>query len=526
MAKTVVHDQVDRILDESSAHVHSVIVQMDEPIAELQRFFDATTEALRRRQLTLSPRDLVPVSADVIRDEGTLSRSKRNKLRTASYATSSQIVLADVAQGITLERLRSAGLHALSSLLASDAVRAAMQSSIRRTRREPRSGELPTGFRQSWSSRSAVLRMTRDELSKLPDSAPNISGVFPNGQVTLPPVADVRTVPRAVEESASSVWGIEKIGALAAWGAYGTRGHRGREHPPIKVAVLDTGVDADHPELKGRVTQWAEFDADGALVSSKPHDSGKHGTHVCGTIAGCHPDAPSRGRPFIGVAPDVELMAGLVLKGGSGSYFQIISGLDWAIENGAEVINMSLGGVALEPDVLDIYTRSILNANQQGIPVVISIGNEGAQTSGAPGNDYFAFSVGATDYRDRPGGFSGGRTQIIRKSRFIPDDRLPLVYQKPEVSAPGVAVRSAIPGNKYATWNGTSMAAPHVAGALALLLAATEIRSVPAERRAFLLQDLITSSVEEIGEAGRDHRFGFGRLNVLRAISFAKDRGY
>ena len=217
---------------------------------------------------------------------------------------------------------------------------------------------------------------------------------------------------------------------------------------------------------------------------------------------------------------------GLVLKGGSGTYAQILAGMDWAIESGAEVINMSLGGVGFAPDVLDFYTRSIINANRIGIPVVVSIGNEGAQTSGAPGNDYFAFAVGATDYRDRPGGFSGGRTQVIEESRYIDDRYLPLIYSKPEVSAPGIAIRSCVPNNDYAVWNGTSMAAPHVSGALALLLAATEIRNIPAHRRAFVLQDLLVSSVEELGESGKDHRYRFGRINVLRAIAFAKEQGY
>lgn len=527
MANAVVQGQVERILDESSAHVHSVIVQMEEPIEELRRVFEASTEALRRRQLTLSPRELGPVSADIIRDEGRLSRSKLEKLRSASYAASSHVVLANTATNITLEQMRSAGLDVLSSLLESDVVRAAMESATRRTKRKIAvESELPPGFHQSWSSRSAVLRMTRGELSKLPESVPNVSGVFPNGQVKLPPIAEVKTVPREIVENASSAWGVEKVGALAAWGAYGTRGDPGQGFPPIKVAVLDTGVDAKHPELTGKIGQWAEFDVNGVRISSQPHDSEKHGTHVCGTIAGSHPNAANRGHSYIGVAPDVELLVGLVLRGGKGSYFQIIAGMDWAIASGAEVINMSLGEVSLEADVMDIYTRSILNANLQGVPVVISIGNEGAQTSGAPGNDCFAFSVGATDYLDRPGGFSGGRTQIIRKSRFIPPDQLPLVYSKPEVSAPGVAVRSCVPGNRYETWNGTSMAAAHVSGALALLLAATDIRLVPAQRRAFVLQDLISSSVEEIGEAGRDHRFGFGRINVLRAIAFARDQGF
>jgi subtilisin family serine protease len=158
---------------------------------------------------------------------------------------------------------------------------------------------------------------------------------------------------------------------------------------------------------------------------------------------------------------------------------------------------------------------------------VTAIGNEGSQTTGSPGNDLFAFSVGATDYLNRAAGFSGGRTHIIHQSTFIPPDNLPLPYSKPDVSAPGVAVTSSIPGGKWAAFNGTSMATPHVAGALALILSATQIREqVPDTERAFVLQDLLTGSAEELGEAGQNHRFGFGRIDVLRAIGFAIERGY
>ena len=520
--------QVESILDESesSDDEYSIIVQMEEPSGELQRVFRASAEALSRRQLTLSPRELLPANADLIRNTSKPSKSHQEKLRAISTSTSSQVALAAVGT-VALESMRTEGLRLLDPLFESDVVKSAQASSMERARREKFDQDRqPPGFRRSWSSRSAVLKMNRDGLSKLPKTVSGISGVFPNSQVSLPPVAEVTRVPREIEESPSSAWGIEKIGALSAWGAYGTRGNAVKGQPPIKVAVLDTGVDPNHSELNGKVRKWAEFDATGALVNSTAHDSSKHGTHVCGTIAGCHPGAPSNQHPLIGVAPDIELMVGLVLKQGKGTNFQIIAGMDWAIENGADIINMSLGGVSLEPDVRDIFSRSILNAKLRGIPVVISIGNEGAQTSGAPGNDYFALSVGATDYLDRAGGFSGGRTQIIRESRYIDDQYLPLIYSKPEVSAPGVAIRSCVPGNKYRMWNGTSMAAPHVSGALALLLASTQIRSIPAQRRAFVLQDLIMSSVEELGESGRDHRFGFGRINVLRAIAFAKDQGY
>lgn len=525
--KKHVREQVDRILDEEQGRIHSVIVQMEDQEEELRPIIEASTEALRRRLLTTSARELLPPTADIIRKETKLTSSDRRKLYAARETMTSQIALAAI-QSLTVDVLRSAGFNSIVQLMESDVVKRAMEAATRRSRKKNTYSELPNGFKTFWSSQSAVLKLGSDDLHKLPNSVQNISAIFPNRIVRLPPVVEATRIPQPISDNKTSAWGIEKIGALSVWGAYGTRGMPlMNPNRPIKVAILDTGVDPQHPELVDKVVDWAEFDENGDRVTgSIAHDSGEHGTHVCGTIAGGRSESPSNEYPLIGVAPEAKLMVGLVLKGGTGSYAQILAGLDWAIENGAEIINMSLSGFAFEPDVLDVYTRSILNANRLGIPVVVSIGNEGAQTSGPPGNDYFAFSVGATDHRDQPGGFSGGRTQLIRKSRYLPDEYLPLVYSKPEVSAPGVAVQSCIPGGKYATWNGTSMAAPHVSGALALLLAATDIRSVPAQRRASLLQDLLTSSVEELGESGKDHRFGFGRVNALRAIAFAKELGY
>lgn len=523
MMKKHIQEQVERILDEESGRVHSVIVQMESPNEELRALLEAGAEALQRRHLTTSARELIPPKADVIlKQEDALTSGDRRQLKATQETMTAQVAMAAV-QTMTMKSLRMAGMGVVTELMESAVVKGAIAAAINRSKYKDRP---PEGFRPFWSSQSAVLRLRRDDLHQLL-SVPHVSAVFPNRSVRLPPILEVKQIPQAVADYKTSAWGVEKIGALAAWGAYGTKGKHLSSGTAVKVAVLDTGVDPDHPELKGKVVDWAEFDQNGEWVeASQPHDSGEHGTHVCGTIAGSHPNTPIDGTPWIGVAPDVELAVGLVLKGGAGTYAQILAGIDWAIETGAEVINMSLGGVALEPDVLDLYTRSILNANRLGIPVVVSIGNEGAQTSGMPGNDYFAFAVGATDHNDLPGGFSGGRTQIIRESQYIPEEYWPLVYMKPDVSAPGVAIRSCIPKDGYAVWNGTSMAAPHVAGAIALLLAATNIRSVPQPRRAFLLQDLIVSSVEEIGESGKDHRYGFGRINILRAIAFAKEQGY
>ncbi|MCP4508045.1 MAG: S8 family serine peptidase, partial [Fuerstiella sp.] len=162
-----------------------------------------------------------------------------------------------------------------------------------------------------------------------------------------------------------------------------------------------------------------------------------------------------------------------------------------------------------------------------GIPVVCAIGNEGEQTSGLPGSDLFSLSVGATDSDDRVGGFSGGRTQIVFESDFLNSDDLPMPYIKPDLSAPGVAVFSSVPASGWSAFSGTSMATPHVAGAIALLLSATNIReTLDGASRAFTIQELITGSVDDIGESGQDCRYGFGRLDVLRAIDFAVRDGF
>jgi subtilisin family serine protease len=414
------------------------------------------------------------------------------------------------------EDLAAVGTTALQSLLQSDwvAAIASKRDPARRGGRSqrPRPVMFPT-------SGSAVMEMSRDELRELPTQVPNIADIFPNRTVRVPPVAKAADLPAVVEDNKANTWGLQATGALAAWGAFGTRGQGAR------IAVLDTGVDASHPDLKGKVDAFAEFNVNGELVTNKlsdSYDSDEHGTHCAGTIAGG--DASGR---WIGMAPEAKVLAGLVLKNGSGSDAQILAGMDWAIQNGAHVISMSLGGLRMTADVLDTYTRTIINANRVGIPVVVAVGNDGSQTGGSPGNDYFAFTVGATDFNDRAAGFSGGRTQIFVTSRFIQPQYLPLVYSKPEVAAPGVSVYSSIPGGSWAAWNGTSMATPHVAGAMALLLGEpTVIASEPTTQRANLLQSLLISTVKELGEAGQNHRFGYGRIDVLRALGYARELGY
>jgi subtilisin family serine protease len=511
--------QIQMIRDTAEGATSDVIIRMKRDDHEEDALINTLSAAFNRRRLSISARDFLPEIRKG-RDSAAPPRRASNRQSRTSLRlrpANPQSLATEVADAIntdgalnTIEGLRAASLDAIRPLLQSDAVQAA---------RAAVSGLLdrvvnPIPF---WTSGSAVLTVRSEDLDDIVRSVPGIEDIYPNRRLFVPPVAIPKKVPEAIEDNKASSWGIRRIGALASWGAYDARGKG------VLVGLLDTGVDPTHPDLAGKIAHWAEFDQWGVeVVGSTPRDSDQHGTHCAGTIVG----GRASGR-WIGVAPEAQIAAALVLDGKrGGTDAQILAGIDWAVNRGVDVISLSLGAFVLGPATPNTYTRAILSAMRVGIPVVAAIGNEGSQTSGSPGSDYFSFAVGATDQNDLAAGFSGGRTQIIQTSSYFPADALPLLYSKPDISAPGVAVYSAVPGKSWEHFNGTSMAAPHVAGAIALLLSATNIRAESPGGRAFLIQDLLTGASEELGEAGQNHRYGFGRLDILRAISFAKELGY
>ncbi|UED87317.1 S8 family serine peptidase [Streptomyces profundus] len=288
---------------------------------------------------------------------------------------------------------------------------------------------------------------------------------------------------------------VPRIGAPAAWDA-------GFDGTGVTVAVLDTGIDTTHPDLdEGKVVAAANFsDAEGV------EDRYGHGTHVASIAAG------SRGA-FTGVAPGVSLLNGKVLDDfGSGVESGIVAGMEWAVEHGADIVNMSLGGD--DTPGVDLLEEAVNRlSDETDVLFVLSAGNggPGPGTLGSPGSADAALTVGSVDRDDA----------LARSSSIGP--RVDDAALKPDLTAPGVGIAAAAAegswlaeggepaGEGYMHLSGTSMAAPHVAGAAALL--AQQHPDWTGER---LKAALVASSTPVAGYSAFQQ--GAGRTDVAAAI--------
>ena len=370
--------------------------------------------------------------------------------------------------------------------------------------------------RRFWIDNLILVQATPDVIREIA-ARPDVREVFDNFTVTLPPRPSDGG--HATLQQSAPVWdSIRKIGAKQVWSTYGFNG------TGVVVGGLDTGVDITHPDISGKMKTlnpadptypggWAEFDANGNVIpGTVPHDSDQHGTHTTGTAIG-----GSASGYAIGVAPGARLMHGLVIPGGSGTFAQVAGGMEWIIDpdnnpatnDGAQVVNMSLGGTGTYSEMV-VPTDNMVAAN---VFPSFSIGNSGpgASTTGSPGNVPSAYGVGATDSLDVIASFSSRGPVTWNYPPYVG------TWTKPDISAPGVTIFSSVPGGTWEStdWSGTSMAAPHVTGTVALMLQANPTLTV--EQTKLLLQQ----TAIDRGDPGMDNSYGWGRVNAFAAVSAA-----
>jgi serine protease AprX len=229
----------------------------------------------------------------------------------------------------------------------------------------------------------------------------------------------------------------------------------------IRIAVVDTGIDTAHPDFGGRIAGGS------SMIGGDYGDENGHGTHVAGIAAG---DGSASGQTYRGAAPRASLYVAKVLdRSGSGSMSGVMAGVEWAVDQGVHVINLSLGGSG-SSDGQDALSMTCNVAVSRGIVVCVAAGNAGpaSRTIGSPGAAADVITVGAVDRSDGVASFSSrGPTADGRT--------------KPDICFPGtdiVAARAAGTsmgrpiGERYTAASGTSMATPHASGLAALLLQA------------------------------------------------------
>ncbi|HEX4814986.1 MAG TPA: S8 family serine peptidase [Nonomuraea sp.] len=306
---------------------------------------------------------------------------------------------------------------------------------------------------------------------------------------------DVR-VKATLEES------VPLVGAPAAWAA-------GRDGSGVKVAVLDTGADLNHPDLQGRIVESKSF-----IEGEEVQDKQGHGTHVATTIAGT---GAAGGGKRKGVAPGAQLLVGKVLdNSGSGTASQVLAGMDWAAHSGAKIVSMSLGAGAT--DGTDLLSQKVNELTAEtGALFVVAAGNAGSadQTIHTPGTADAALTVAATDKSDKLASFSS------RGPRWGD------LALKPDIAAPGVHIAAGRaegtslcdggcvqPGDgpldaHYTAASGTSMATPHVAGAAAI------VAQRHPDWTAGQLKAALMSTAKDAGFTAYEQ--GAGRLDVARA---------
>ncbi|MGB9637241.1 MAG: S8 family peptidase [Microgenomates group bacterium] len=275
-------------------------------------------------------------------------------------------------------------------------------------------------------------------------------------------------------------WGIDRIEAEKVWATTSAE--------LVKVGIVDTGIDVKHPDLKDNLKGGVST----VLYTRSYDDDNGHGTHVAGIVA-----ALNNSFGVVGVGPGIDLYAVKVLdRRGNGYLSDVIEGLDWAIANGMQVVNMSLG---TSSDVQSFHD-AVQRVNSAGIVQVAAAGNSGGAVI-YPAAYPEVIAVSATDQSDTLASWSSRGAEV-------------------DLAAPGVDIYSTYKGSTYKTLSGTSMASPHVAGVAALVLSVPSKCDYNADRicSPAEVQQRLETTAEDLGVSGRDDLYGYGLVNAEKAV--------
>lgn len=358
-------------------------------------------------------------------------------------------------------------------------------------------------IKQLWIVNGMLIRTAAKDVSQLA-KLPGVKALFANREIHHVDYLDRGYVSRRQLEGVEYTYGLQKLGIPTV-----------REKQPqltgkgVRVGILDTGIDAEHPDLKGKVANWKDFTS---AKKDKPYDDNSHGTHVAGTIAGGQASGTA-----IGVAPEASLVVAKIFSGGGSTTLDaILQAMQWMADpdgdantkDAPRLVSNSWGGGSptggADP-ATDVLCKAVDNWVTVGILPIFANGNSGPspKTVGIPGACPSALGVGATDKDDKIASFSSRGPAVWKTGSLI----------KPDLSAPGKDVVSSVPGGGYKAFSGTSMATPHVSG-----LATLAFQAAP-NASAEEVGTLMMNTAVDLGSSGKDNDFGTGRIDGLKALA-------
>ncbi len=349
-------------------------------------------------------------------------------------------------------------------------------------------------YESLWITNAVIVNCDRTTIELLANRD-EIDSVWLNSEVKLIQPVNAPYKP-GIKKGSGNEWNIDLINVPAVWEKYNLRGEG------VLIGHIDTGCDGNHPDCQGKIYAFRDFISDN---NDAAYDDQSHGTHTVGTILGGNASGK-----FIGVAPRATIAVAKVFdKNGSAKDDAILKAMQWIMDPDSNpstndtprLVSNSWGSSQLAKTYWDV----VYNWRAANIYPLFAAGNSGPspKTVGTPGGFPHSVAVGATTSSDKIASFSS-RGPITWDG---------VNYIKPDVSAPGENIYSAMPGGKWASKSGTSMATPLVAGVIALLYQARSDLSIDE------ITQILETTGKDLGEPGKDNVFGSCRIDAYQAVT-------